>query len=87
MALNDATARVEASLAALGGDITDQLTAISAEIQQLADAAANGDTTDIETRLGAVADKLDSLAVQVTDSTTQLAGDDAPAAVDPNAPV
>jgi septal ring factor EnvC (AmiA/AmiB activator) len=96
MALNEATLRLESSLALLGTNINDQLTAISAEIQQLATAVANtgGDTADIEARLGAAADKLDALRAQVTDSTASMSADDAPAApteggdtgTDPNAP-
>jgi len=93
MALNEATLRLESSLALLGTNINDQLTAISAEIQQLAAAVANtgGDTADIETRLAAAADKIDALRAQVTDSTAQMGADDPAAPTDgggtePNAP-
>ncbi len=86
MALNEATARVEASLAALGTNITTQLTATTLEIQQLANAVASlpGDTTDIENRLNAVGDQLDALSQQVTASTAQLGADD-PAPSEPTA--
>lgn len=76
MALEDATARLEQAVANLGNDVTTQLTAISNEIQQLATAAGNGDTAGLEARLNAVADKIDALSTQVTDSTTQLQADD-----------
>lgn len=98
MALESATARIEASIATLGIDVANQQSAISSEIRDLAAAVANtgGDTSDIEARLSAAADKLDALSAQVVDSTTQLSADDAPAAptdgggtdnsTDPNAP-
>lgn len=90
MALNDATLRLESSLALLGTNVNDQLTAISTEIQQLATAVANGgESSDIESRLNAAADKLDALRAQVTDSTSRMTADDAPATetpTDPNAP-
>lgn len=77
MTITDATVRLESSLALLGTNVNEQLTAISLEIQQLASAVANGgDTSDIETRLNAAADKLDALRAQVTDSTAQLGSDD-----------
>lgn len=87
MALNDATARVEASLAALGTNITAQLDATTLEIQQLANAVASlpGDTTDIENRLNAVGDQLDALSQQVTTSTQQLGADDPAAPSEPTA--
>lgn len=87
MALNDATARLTASIATLGTDVSTQLDAISAEIKQVADAVANGNTDGLEAQLNALADQVDGISTQVTDSTSQLAADDAAAPVDPNAPV
>lgn len=83
MSLETSTARIEASLATLGTDLTSQLAAVSLEIQQLATAVSSGgDTADIETRLNAAADKIDTLAQQVTDATTQLGADDPAAPAD-----
>jgi len=76
MALNDATARLAASIDTLGTDVTSQLDAISAEIKQLADTVAAGDTSGLEAQLNALADKVDGISTQVTDSTSQLTADD-----------
>jgi len=84
MALNDATARIEASIATLGDNITSQQSAIASEIRDLATALSNqgGDTSDIENRLNASADKLDALSQQVAESTSQLQADDQPSGGD-----
>lgn len=77
MALNDATARLTASIATLGTDVATQLDAISAEIKQVADAVAAGNTDGLEAQLNALADQVDGISTQVTDSTSQLGADDA----------